>query len=235
MPILPILDDSGRFRNDAGMIVVATMLHPTDAEQRKACIAAGLQHAFLLAGQAVPPEVAAPVFERGGNPGITKATERRAKDGHIAGETLMYLRQLADHAPAHASLRKAWYLVERSRAIAKDAQERSVRASQAAIEAAWSEARTVAHLWAALLLYHHAEELSLNENLPVLLAAARWFGEFATGHRSPGMGNKSRPVLVSSEIWAIPETPEVPSHAFEVPPLTEIERARLGDYRHDAR
>lgn len=232
MPILEILDANGRFRNDAGMIVVATMLHPVDAEQRQVCIAGGIQHAYLGLKQAIPPEIAGPVFKRGGEPGITKASEPGALDGQIAGETLMYLRQLAEHAPDHASMLKARYLVERSRAIAKDADGRSVRASRTAIETAWSKAKTVAHLWAALSLYHQDENLSLNQNLPILLGVARWFAEFATQHHPPGMGSNSRPVLDPMEIWRVPSTNAIERHAFEVPPLTRIECERLQDYKH---
>ena len=142
MPVLEILGQDGRLLpgNQAGLIVLAAMLYPSNTTKREGFIAAGLQDALqrLNPPAAIPPEIAKPVFEQGGEPGITKKSLKEFASGLIAGEILLAVLQLATHGPEHASIRKAQYMAEKVRHGQKYGLHLPTPASPTAIETAWA-------------------------------------------------------------------------------------------------
>jgi len=238
MPIMHILDEDGRLlkNNRAGAIVWATMLHPSGVKQRDATIAAGEQELLLLREEPIPPDIAKPVFNAG-SAGIEKASHTPIDHGFIAGEVLIRVLQLAKHAPEQATIRRARFLVERGRGAACNTTGRLVPGGTSTVEAAWSKFKPVSHLWAAFIPHfveNDGSKFAVNDEfLPDMLSLARWIADLACQHHPPHMGNKSRPILDESQIWAIPDSPDIPDAQYEPPALSEEELGWLSEYARE--
>lgn len=234
MPVFEILDEKDRPLRDAGLRVAAVMFHPCDdAEQRNTVVAVGQLEALSREGHHVPPIIAARALDQGSE-GILRHAKKAAVKGYIAGDTLLYLVRLARHAPTHASVRQAWHMVERRRAIARDGEGRRLPASSTSIQTAWGNHRSVSPLWAAWIVLGEDETALNAPNLPKFLAGARWFGDFAATHRPrSGVSANAPPVLDRPEIWTVPTKMALPSCSYDAPTLTEAEWRWLNEYRHE--
>jgi hypothetical protein len=209
------------------------MLYPGNEEGRDAYQAA-VVHRHMIAenpGQPVPAAIANLTFQHGGEPGVMKRSERAFSQALLAGETLFMLLKLATSAPEKATIRKAQWLVENFRRHPK------ITGSRTSIETAWSKFKNVSHLWAAFIdlwIVSDADPHLLDDNeLPNLLSGARWFANAATSHYPPSVGSKAKPVLDPKKIWAIPNSPDIPTVELELPPLSDKEHNALSEYRHD--
>ena len=111
MPLLEILDESGRLRPDAGMIVAATMAFPDDATKRQTYIAVGHQDAYQNAGLAVPPDIGNVVFEFGGAPSAEREFKRAFATAVMAGSMGAALAALLGYESVARELRAQYILI----------------------------------------------------------------------------------------------------------------------------
>jgi len=235
MPVLEILEEDGRLirGNRAGIIVLSSMLYPSDEKRRDAYEAAVL-HQHMIAenpGLPIPAGIANLTFTHGGEPGVMKNSLQAFAKGLIAGETLFTVLRLATHAPEQATIRRAQRLVGEFRS------HKNVTGGKTLIETAWSRFKIVSHLWAAfvaLWIDSDANEHLLDDDqLPDLLSNARWYASAAATHHPPGTGSNAQPVLDPTKIWAIPNSLDILPVEVELPPLSGKERESLTQYRHD--
>lgn len=234
MPILPILDESGRLLrgNRAGIIVLATMLYPSDEERRDAHVAAVLQESIMTDDPdgSVPGKIAGLTFKFGGRAGIEKVSRRQFAQGLVAGETLLCAAQLAAFASDHTSLRKAQHIVKEFRVVRKFGARLSIPTSITRLESAWMKFKSVAHLWAAFIPWWveaDDSEVLQDERVADLLADAKWFAAVGMNHIPK---HARRPLLDAREIWKIPDSPDIPNVTLEPPRMSETELSSLREY-----
>jgi hypothetical protein len=239
MPVLKILNDDDRLLpgNWAGVLILSTMLYPSDEKRRDAYIAAVLQESIRAqdSKSAIPAEIAGLTFDFGGGPGIEKDAHNRLSHGLVAGETLNCLLQIAEFAPQHASLRQAQFIVKKVRIKQKFATRIPIPASATPIETAWGNFKSVAHLWAAFIprwIELGDEEVLSDAMLPDFLAVARWLAE-AGANLTPKRGRE--PVLDKGVIWMIPDSPDIPTVHLKPPRMSELELDLLRNYNSASR
>ncbi len=142
-------------------------------------------------------------------------------DGAVAGEILKLLFRYAEHAPEHASVRKAIHVVTQSLAGACDRNGRKVNSSRASITRAWSKFRPVAHLWAAFRFWEielgkDPEWALAPDSLLGFLAVAEQFRKMGVRTLPPGdQAIKHGPILDPTTTWRVPPDLELPDVSLE--------------------
>jgi hypothetical protein len=170
------------------------------------------------------------------------AWDHAERRGLVAGEMLRLTKRLVAQGYA-GTLEQALCILMR-----RFAQERREGKSRQKLLDVWHDYRTVAPLWAAVLVYEDGlAEVSHGEvprqdmptvclqhmlqHLPHFLGAAGWFRQFGTSH-IPRTKNQKRPLLDPEETWISAEgLAEVVISRVLLPPLTPQERAWLEKHR----
>ncbi len=156
---------------------------------------------------------------------VRKAT---SQGGIIAGETLiMLLRQ--HRSGINASLGKTQYMLSKVLSRMPRNDSKPLPGSGNSIRKAWSNFRSVAHLWAARQFTHeHAveqviAECDLDKNPRNFLGLAASFHQVASALRLHG----GQPIL-GANTWEVPSA--ISNVSLSIYPLSDDEKADLSEY-----
>jgi hypothetical protein len=240
--ILQISDGHGGLLWYAPFRVLALLLHPDDecAMEKLFEAMAALAMIELGDGRRETAEHAARA---------TFEMDRARDSGYgitVAGDLLLLVLNLVFVSPREASIARAVSIWSAAHARAKNYQGNIVAASRAAIMAAWSRFKPIAHLCAAFQIAKDQAE-SPPDDIPVptfcntteellqflgVAEALRYEGE----RHSPliGRGNakgSSVPTLDPASSWRTPPDLVLPNISLGVPPLTDWTKKALAEYR----
>ena len=240
VPILEIIDETGKLVPLAPVIVAAAMLSPTDENRRDQIFATGYTDTVLQVRQAIPPEIAEVTHRGPSVAGISRGAQYQGYLGFVAGQTLLFVLRCATHRPEDASVRKAIHIM--GPALEREArlQERKFPASTAKLWDGWGKYKSVCHLWAALHILGEGENGLNPENLEFLLNPETLLEFLGTAeilrgkgekHFAPPRRTKALPLLAPNETWKAPDNLNLPHIAFEPPPLFTHELEWLAEYR----
>lgn len=244
MEELPIVEANGDVREDAGLVLMALMAHPSDAVKAgrfyNRCIVEGLAEikedwwSELLQRQDfdLMSDLTDLILKHrdGDFASVLGECIRRSKStgaGALAsGAVLLKIMQLAEHWPRHASVTTAVDLLERQ-------EEWSSRST---IYKAWGIWKPVSHLWGACILWlpkmnDEGDPLPfVDEHLAEFLGVALTLQRFGRKHRPSGSGTKDRPVL-DDEVLTIPATLGIEPVEFDLGSLCAYEQEVLKGLR----
>ena len=181
------------------------------------------------------------------------------RSGMAAGRILRLVRQMAEQRPeSEASVGKAIHILENTHKILGQSMKRSV------VRKAWSDFKSVAHLWAAIEQFElcetseeHEFERSMglervidseitNKDIRrkvdlqfVILSAPQLLLFIAEDWRRFGetfANSREKSLLLdSNETWAAPDDYELSECNLEVPALTRVEIEALESYKAPTR
>jgi hypothetical protein len=234
-----------------GFAVATVMLRPSEdpRPQLERCVLAVWREAALAAldddpvsnGGWVPAELLRAESMTAWRQSI--ALGNRLNPGWVAGEMLLHLLCMAEHAPEHATVNKACFLVLRDLADARLYSGSKAPCSRKTIWDAWSEFRPAAHLWASFTLTldgcHDLEaargrlEAANSPPLPApggsrpvglfpkLVPVAEALRRLAEGYKIPAAG----------DMWSVPARIILPPVDVTIPPPTDWALEQLRNYR----
>ena len=223
MPILDIVDETGRLVQLAPIITAAVMFFPRDANRREELFATGYVHTAIKVNAPTPSEIASVTYRGPGTENLFKAAELAAYQGSVAGNMLFFILRAAAHKPEHATVRKAVYWAEKNLAL----QAGSV----STIRKAWSYYKPGAHLWAAWEILGRPEDCLNTENLQKFISFSEWLREKAEAHYPPPRTNRSKPLVEPNEAWAAPSGMDIRPVCGEFPQLLKKELDWLEKYQ----
>jgi hypothetical protein len=246
MPEIPLSTSAGALTGLDRLMVLAVMRRPWDADiARKVLVA--VRAAALTEACRHHPEyyVTLPVGDlallQAESPSEVLSGGKNCFGGWVAGEILLLILNLAEHAPEHASVNRAVRVLVDDLAKRKLRNGREAPCSRALLLAEWSNFRPAAHLWAAYNIYAQrwgGLEMSAIELLPEkvvdlsLLATAAELARSAAGIVPRG---RQRPILDPGELWTIPDALPLPRIDFQIPALTDWAQVTLREYPAELR
>jgi hypothetical protein len=238
--VLEITDGKGKLRLAASLIVLATMSHPDDPDQR-------LKYSEVLSAKALI-ELEVPISRKLAIQASAAAAEvesvlnKAAESAYgiaVAGDVLLFVMNAARYLPKHASVGRAIAVWCEHYARGKTAEGRYVAASPRSVKAAWSRFKPVAHLCGAFNLFQNDQIPALNpadpETLLNFLAVAEMLREFGVRHHSPFGRTGSKPSRISmldpDSTWRTPSDLVLPQLTLSIPPVPKFAEAALRNYR----
>ncbi len=231
MPILEIVDRSGRLVQFAPTIIAAVMLSPNDARRRNEIEAAGYADTAIQVDHPTPAKIMAHIHLGPGTNTLLKEAQSQGYLGLIAGQILLFVLRCAAHKPEDASVRKAIEINERALAREARLQGRKFPNSTTKIRNAWGDYKSVSHLWAALHILEKGEYGLNPENLTEFLGTAEFLRRRGEEHYPPPKRAKATPLLAPNEAWRAPEILDLSYITFEAPALSAQELDWLAEYR----
>ena len=187
---MPYLDIKGGLFEP--LVILATMFHPNNIEHRIEFFVCSLVKEFLETDDKdleflpstfdIKVLLNAPSY----NSVYNRAMDESVK-GHVAGWLLWSYAFLVKTDQDEPSLRKAKHIMK-SMLNLYPTTGLKIGKTLPSLDKFWTEFRSVAHLWAALLVLqsqHENPELSeiylLPENLDIFLGISEWFRDFGEG------------------------------------------------------
>jgi hypothetical protein len=243
MPELPISDGKGNLVPFAGLIVIATMVHPDDLRQR-ADLVFVRSSLLRLSGRRDEEELPVPVrvlrsyLEAPAYAEVERLAAASGAGGAMAGDLLSRIVRYRSVCPEHASLMKAVWVEEHLLEHGTDRLGQKLPYSRTTILDNWTFFKPVAHFWAAVRRASEGEEgiappefsLESEHGTPGLLSLAEYFRVIGESVKSRGQKD---PTLDPATSWKVPSDLRLPE--LSAPPiwlaLDEDEKKWLGTYR----
>ena len=239
---LPVTDGNGRLTRLAHLVVISTLTHPSDDDVREELIASIIARAtfepdpdedLTLPGPFYAAISRAPPYQR-----VLDRASKSRFGGEVAGDMLLFILTCAEHAPEHASVRKAAF-VQRERLIS--GEDGSKNYGRSTVLREWQRFKPAAHLWAALLLSQRDEEGRFRlfsqsdepseDDLITFLSLAEEIRRRAENLPALRQGQEENPILDPSSTWRTPN--DLRLHRVELgsPPLDPWTKQVLSQYR----
>jgi hypothetical protein len=239
-PILEITDGKGKLLPSAPFIVLATMFHADNPQQRRQFLETLSAKVLIEIGAPIPQEQANQAAATAAE--IDSVIDRASYAGYgmaVSGDLLLFIINAALYSPNDASLARTIRVWCEDHALGRTHEGRAVAASPRSVKAAWSRFKPVAHLCGAWRLSQIDRILEWNptdpEKLLNFLAIAEGLREFGEAHHPPSGRTGSQPSRTSTldpeTTWKVPPDLALPSRVFFVPPLTEYAQGVLRNYR----
>jgi hypothetical protein len=241
--VLEITDGKGKLRLASSLIVLATMFHPNDPDQR-------LKYLEVLSAKGLI-ELEVPISRKLAIQASAAATEvesvlnKAAESAYgiaVAGDVLLFVMNAARYLPKHASVARAIAVWCEYHARSKTTEGGYVAASPRSVKAAWSRFKPVAHLCGAFNLFQNDQIAALNPSDPKtllnFLAVAEMLRAFGERHHAPSGRTGSKPsrtsMLDPDSTWKTPSDLVLPQlTTLFIPPLPKFAEAALRNYRAD--
>jgi hypothetical protein len=235
MPILDISDGKGKLIPAAALAMFGAMAHPSDEDARDAFMMSaffGTGWAEMLGLERLPvPAFVARTLSQAAASDVTIKKTFGSPAGSMAGLVLALALSAEKSLPGRGSARLAQFIAAKvlAKRNAEPDRKRRVKAkdlkgfpaSDTAIENAWREFKSAAHLWAAMNDWQasdHGPEMSPRrpEGLLRFLARAEFYRREAEALRPhPG-----KPLYADGELWRAPADIALPQASVEIAPLS---------------
>jgi len=241
-PVLEISDGRGKLLPFANLLVLATILHPDDAETRDWLFESLVARTVIERRGSLPRTLRRLATERSvqADSLIERATKANAYGVAVAGDLLMFIATAAAYSPKNASLARAVRAWCEDQTKGRTHDGGKVAASPRAVRAAWARFKSIAHLCAAFRLQSDlGEQFELYDRrkLPNFLAAAEAFRIFGEHHHPPigrFVSRRSKATTLDPEgTWHLPSDLPLPAVFLEVPRPTPFAQKIFSEYRAD--
>ena len=234
MPIIPLTDAEGRFRDFAPAILSAHMLFPSSdsAKHRNSYIACHVgEHILKDRNPNILVEIdrgfLTGLLDSPSREEIKKLAELHSGGGSMAGALLYFIVGLSQKRPKDASVLKA---VELYTSFAdSDTEGRDLPHSPAFIKDKWATYKPVSHYWAAshtmrqhLPDFEHEE--APHEIFIDFLGLSEWFRMQGESIVARAQAKWHGPVLNPAETYRLPDNLDVPLIEADLPIGPEAEK-----------
>lgn len=260
-PLLDILDHQGQLHPLAIQQIVATIHFPghdpSECGFRSACFARlEVQNAYdaIAHAMAEGSEADFPwpdfLFGLGAQGLISPSTFRhlaspphdfdtmwaeRTKIGFLAGKLLLQILACSIHHPEHASVRKAVFLYSAELKANHKPKGERFNDNRSKIISDWSQMRSVAHLWGAMVLLDEPDGRRFFSNAAEftarLLATSEALRMHGEARFAQGRTDKRAPILDPASTWRPPSSLDLPIVKLEPSPLPKAALEILKSYR----
>lgn len=175
------------------------------------------------------------VIEAPSRDDINKLKKSAISAGIIAGELLAYMYILNITGVDEPSLGKALYIAGKVNKTRKRTGGRIFPSSEKQLRKYWTDYKSVAHIWGALLLLDEFQGIEIAESLePILeqsyLSLAKILGDFGEEF-IPLRTNPPKPIL-DVDIWHIPPEYLCDDYHFQIDQMPKYVKDLLSTYHH---
>ena len=241
--VLEITDGKGNLRAAASLIVLGTMFHPDDPDQRLKFSEVPSANALLQSEAPIPRKLAIQASAAAAE--IESVLDKASESAYgvsVAGDILLFVLNAALYSPKHASVARATAVWCQDQARGQTQKGGRVAASPRSVKTAWSRFKSVAHLCGAYSLFQNDQIAALDptdpKTLRTFLAVAEALRERGELHHPPSGRKNSKPsrmsTLDTAATWKTPADLVLPKPVvFSIPPLPAFAQSALRNYRAD--